>query len=211
MADPVDGALLGMSANSIAIESSTVTPAWIATLSQLTSKRNINLLDAPVSGSLPQAEARQLIAMVGGDPDAFEAAQPILAASGMAQHVGPVGNGAIFKLAVNALLGIQIAGWAEILGFLQKNGVDTTQALSLLTTFPISSPAGTGMAKLMVAHDFTPRFTNALLAKDFRYLQQTAEQAGSRTPLSNAASSVFESASEEMGGENVTSVIRFYE
>lgn len=209
--DPTDGALAGMKTGAIAVEMSTLTPAWIAELAKIAAKHSVKLLDAPVSGSLPNAEARQLIVMTGGDADAFELAKPVLSAMGPVHHVGPTGHGAFYKLAVNALMGIQIAGWAEILGLLAKNGVNPSNALNLLSTMPVCSPVATGMSKLMLAHDFAPRFTNALIAKDFRYVQQTAAQTGSRTPISDSASGVFDAAQKEMGAENVTSVIRFYE
>lgn len=204
------GALAGMKAGAVAVEMSTLTPAWIAELAERAWKKGVKLLDAPVSGSLPQAEGRQLIVMAGGDTDAFAVAKPVLAAMGTPHHVGPNGHGALFKLAVNALLGIQLAGWAELLGFLKKNGVDVAQALNLMATTSLASPAGVGFAKLMAAHDYAPRFTTSLLAKDLRYLHATAAGAGSETPMTDAASAVLEAASKLWSSENVTAVGRRY-
>jgi 3-hydroxyisobutyrate dehydrogenase len=209
--DAVDGALRAMKQGSVAVEMSTLTPAWVTELSQLAARQGVKFLDAPVSGSRPQAEARQLVIMAGGEPAAFEEAKDVLSATGHVHHVGPTGHGAVFKLAVNALLGIQTAAWAEVIGFFEKNGVNPTNALNLLTTMPVSSSVAAGNTKLMMARDFAPRFTNSLIAKDFRYLSETAEQAGSRMPISDAALRVFESASASMGEENFTSVIRLYE
>ena len=209
--DANSGALGGMKAGAVAVEMSTVTPGWIAELAGLAVQWGVGLVDAPVSGSLPQAEGRQLVVMAGGDAATVEAARPVLAAMGSVHHVGTSGRGAVLKLAVNALLGIQIAGWAEMMVLLRKSGLDVHATLDLLTTMPICSPAAAGMAKLMAAGDFAPRFTTALLAKDFRYLHQVAEDAVSGTPISNAASEVFALAAETMGGENVTAVIRLYE
>lgn len=208
--DPTDGALAGMKPGAIAIESSTLTPAWIKELAQRASKFNLKLLDAPVSGSRPAAEARQLVFMVGGEAAVFESAKPVLAAMGHVNHVGPNGTGSVFKLAVNSLLGIQTAAWAEMLGLLQKTGVDLSAALNLLTTMPVSSPAAAGMAKMMVANNFAPQFPNPLLAKDYLYLQQTAAELGSKTPISDSASAVYQVAAKEMPEDNFNSVFRFY-
>lgn len=208
--DPTDGALAAMRQGAVAVESSTLTPAWIAELAQRAASHNVKLLDAPVSGSRPQAEARQLVLMVGGDADAFEKARPVLTAMGQAHHVGPTGHGSVFKLTVNSLLGIQVAAWAEMLGFLQKNEVNISAALDLLTTMPVCSPAAAGAAKLMAARQFAPLFTNRLMAKDFQYLQRTAAARGSSIPVSNAASAVWEKAAKEIGEENTSSVFRFY-
>jgi 3-hydroxyisobutyrate dehydrogenase len=206
-----DGALFAMRPGAIAVESSTLTPAWIAKLAARALEHNVKLLDAPVSGSRPQAEARQLVFMVGGEADAFESAKPVLAAMGQVNRVGPTGHGSLLKLAVNSLLGIQTAAWAEMLGFLQKNGVSIPEALTLLTTMPVSSPAAAGQVKMMAARNFTPYFPNALLAKDYRYIQQTADSMGSTIPLTDAASSVYQSAAKSMSDENFNSVFRFYE
>jgi 3-hydroxyisobutyrate dehydrogenase len=76
------GALLGLPKNAVAIESSTLTVAWIKELAQQFSDRQIAFLDAPVAGTLPQADAAQLIYFVGGDVEIFTKAQPILETMG---------------------------------------------------------------------------------------------------------------------------------
>ncbi|GGG92999.1 NAD(P)-dependent oxidoreductase [Silvibacterium dinghuense] len=207
--DEATGALAGMNAGSIAVEMSTLTPEWVAKLKEKASARGVALVDAPVSGSLPQAEGRQLVVMAGGDTEAFETVKPVLSAIGPTHHVGASGQGAALKLAVNALMGIQITAWAEMLGFLGKQGLDTHKTMDLLATMPVCSPLAAGMSRLMLAQDYAPRFTNALLAKDFRYFKQTT--GNEKTPIADAASAVYQRAAEEMGHENVTAVIRFYE
>jgi 3-hydroxyisobutyrate dehydrogenase len=206
-----EGALTAMKPGAVAIESSTLTPAWIAKLAAKAAEQSVKVLDAPVSGSRPQAEARQLVFMVGGDKDAFEIAKPVLASTGLVNHVGSTGHGSLFKLAVNSLLGVQTAAWAEMLGFLKKNGVDMNKALNLLTAMPVCSPAAAGQVRMMAAQNFAPMFPNALLAKDYVYLQQTAAAQGSSTPISDASAAVYQKAAKIIGEENFNSVIRFYE
>ncbi|MFT4112191.1 NAD(P)-dependent oxidoreductase [Silvibacterium sp.] len=208
-ANETHGALTGMKSDAVAVEMSTLTPAWVAELKTRAAARGVALVDAPVSGSLPQADGKQLVVMAGGDAEAFEKVKPVLSATGPTHHIGASGQGAALKLAVNALMGIQITAWAEMLSYLGKQGLEVTKTLDLLATMPVCSPVAAGMSRLMVAQDFAPRFTNALLAKDFRYLQETARD--SETPIADAAASIFERAAEEMGKENVTAVIRFYE
>jgi 3-hydroxyisobutyrate dehydrogenase len=204
-------ALTGMKKGAVAVEMSTLTPAWVAELAQRAEAAGVKLLDAPVSGSRPQAEAKALVIMTGGDAAAYEAAKPVLAAMGAPHHVGPTGTGAVYKLAVNALLGIQIAAWAELIAFFEQNGVNPADAVALIATMPVSSASGGGMAKLMIANDHAPRFTNALLAKDFRYLQQTAATTSGKTPVSDVAAAIFASGAEKWGEENVTAVVKLYE
>src|ERR1700722_20275891 len=90
--DEQDGALRGLGAGAVAIESSTLTPTWVKELGAKLQQRGANFLDAPVVGSRPQADAGQLIHLVGGDADIFVRAKGVLSSLGSAaHHVGPVG------------------------------------------------------------------------------------------------------------------------
>ena len=74
------GALSGAKAGSVLVESSTVTPEWIAELAGLAAERKVDLLDAPVTGSRVQADGGQLVFLTGGDTSVLERARPVLAA-----------------------------------------------------------------------------------------------------------------------------------
>jgi 3-hydroxyisobutyrate dehydrogenase len=96
------GALNAASKSAILIESSTVTPGWIAELAQHSSARELDLLDAPVTGSKLQAEQGQLTFLVGGSEHALAKASPALRAmSKEIVHLGPVTSGARMKLVNN--------------------------------------------------------------------------------------------------------------
>jgi len=84
--DPDNGALAGMSAGAVAIESSTLTPGWIRELGHAIAERGVALLEAPVSGSRVQADAGQLVYFVGGDDTTLARAEPVLKAMGSAVH-----------------------------------------------------------------------------------------------------------------------------
>src|SRR5262249_48988081 len=118
------GALAGMQGDAIAIESSTLTPAWVLALAAAMRKRGMTLLDAMVSGSTPQAERGQLVFLVGGDVEPLRRAEPLLMNLGSSvQHAGPVGSGALAKLATNTLMGVQLSTLAELIGMLRRHGV----------------------------------------------------------------------------------------
>ncbi|WP_425648127.1 NAD(P)-dependent oxidoreductase [Agrobacterium leguminum] len=76
--DPETGALAGMSAGTVAIESSTLTPGWVRELGQSASRQGVSFLEAPVSGSRPQAEAGQLVYLVDGSAGTLNRAEPLL-------------------------------------------------------------------------------------------------------------------------------------
>jgi 3-hydroxyisobutyrate dehydrogenase len=73
-----DGALAVARKGAILIESSTVSPAWVAEFAKLAEQHGADLLDAPVTGSRMQAEAGQLSFLVGGKDTALAAATPVL-------------------------------------------------------------------------------------------------------------------------------------
>ena len=76
--DSKTGALAGMKPGAIAIECSTITPAWARELGDSIGKTGIKMLEAPVSGSTPQAQYAQLVFLVGGDADTLNQAEPLL-------------------------------------------------------------------------------------------------------------------------------------
>ena len=71
------------------------------------------MLDAPVSGSVPQVKAGTLTIMVGGDDDAYARIEPVLRVLGTPAHVGDHGQGLVLKLAVNISLGVQMLAFSE--------------------------------------------------------------------------------------------------
>ncbi|MBB6252614.1 NAD(P)-dependent oxidoreductase [Nitrospirillum iridis] len=210
--DGETGALAGLAPGALAIECSTISPAWAGEMVAAVTGAGAAFLEAPVVGSLPQAQEGKLIILAGGDAVAYAQAQPALAPLASAiHHVGPVGRGAVLKLAVNSLLGIQLAAWAEMMGFLGKAGFDGPAALDILATLPVASPAAANYARMMLAGDFAVRFPVDLMAKDFRYATHGADAVKADTPVADATLGVLERAAEAgFGADNVSALIRLY-
>lgn len=209
--DPETGALAGMTPDAIAIESSTLSPEWIRELGQAAANGGIALLEAPVSGSLPQAEAAQLVYLVGGDKPTFARTEPLLRAMGSAiHHVGPLGAGALVKLSTNTLLGIQVTVLAELIGMLQRSGADVARTLEAVAATPVWSVVAQRIANSMLARDFSPQFPIELIEKDFGY---TLAAAGSpeNAPTIAAARNVFRTAmARGLGDANMTGVAQLF-
>jgi 3-hydroxyisobutyrate dehydrogenase len=210
--DSVTGALLGLPKNAVAIESSTLTVAWIKELAQQFSDRQIAFLDAPVAGTLPQAEAAQLIYFVGGDVETFTKARPILQAMGSTiHHAGIVGSGMTIKLAVNTLFGIQISALGELIGLMKGCGLDETKAVEILTSTPVCSPAAKGAAAGILARNFSPLFPIELVEKDLSYAVQTAQANGGNLPIAAATQLTFSEAIQHgHGADNITGIAQLY-
>jgi 3-hydroxyisobutyrate dehydrogenase len=206
------GALAGMARGAVAIESSTLTVGHMRLLAEHCSNLNIGFLDAPVAGSRPQAEAAQLIYLVGGDAPVFQAAEPILRSMGGAvHHAGKAGDGAALKLAINALFGIQVAAMAELLGLLRKSGVDAARAVEIIAATPVCSPAAKAAAGAMLSSNFAPMFPVDLVEKDFGYAMDLGVAAVAQLPLTDSVRGVFQTAAKHgFGADNLTGVIRLY-
>lgn len=210
--DPQNGAVGGLRAGALAIESSTVSLDWVRELAAAVRVRGAAFLDAPVAGSRPQAEAGQLIFMLGGEAGDVARATPALAALGGAfHHLGPTGSGAAFKLAVNAYFAAQLASLAELMGFLAKAGIAPARTAEILPGFPVTSPALGNFARLMAAQNRTPLFSIDMLAKDLRYALAAATKTGAALPGVENSLRIFETAhAAKLGAENVAGLARLY-
>jgi 3-hydroxyisobutyrate dehydrogenase len=206
------GALSAIGKDAVVVEISTVSPAWIKILADTVVSKGVQFLEAPVVGTLPQAESGSLIVFAGGARETVAAATPLLQSFAAAIHpVGPVGQGAAMKLVANMLLAVQVAGIAELLGFAEASGIDAKAALEMVATLPSASPATIGMGRLMVARDFAPRFTATLMAKDLRYARQHAASHQAELPVVAASQAVFDRlCAIGKGDENITAVATLY-
>jgi len=210
--DRATGAMAGVAAGAIAVESSTLSLAWMRTLGAAFRRSDAAFLEAPVVGSRPQAEAGQLIHLVGGDPDVLGRVAPVLATIGAARHwCGAVGSGAAMKLAVNGLFGIQVAAVAEWLGLLGRIGLDPARAVDILAATPVLSPAAKGAAASTLAREFAPMFPVELAGKDFAYALAAAADAERGIPVTAAVHRVIAAAiAAGFGGANLTGIARLY-
>jgi 3-hydroxyisobutyrate dehydrogenase-like beta-hydroxyacid dehydrogenase len=206
--DPSTGALTRLKRGAVAIECSTVSPEWIAELASAAKRQGVGLLDAPVAGSRPQAEAGELIFMVGGDVAAMDSVRPVLdPLAAKILYVGATGQGARLKLAVNALFAIQLAGVAELLALLTRSGFTAAAAAEMFAQFPIVSPPIAGAAKMMAAKNTSPQFTVDLIEKDLGYVIEAAKACGAELPSSAVARAAFQAAQAKgQGSSNVSAL-----
>jgi len=209
--DRETGALASIRQDAVAIECSTLGLQWVAELSVRCKAGGVAFLDAPLAGSRPQAEQRQLIFFVGGDPEVFARAEPILKAMGAAiHHAGLNGAGALTKLVANALFGIQVATIAELIETVRRRGVDPRRVIDVLAATPVLSPAAKGAAGSMLQDAFAPLFPVELVEKDLSYALAAAGS-DAKAPIVTAARGVFAEAMRNgYGGDNLTGVVRLY-
>ena len=202
-------AILGVSPGTILVESSTVTVDWIHELNRAAGQAGCELVDAPVTGSKPQAEAGQLLFLAGGSDAAVNKVTPVLKAMGRdVVHVGPSGSGARLKLINNFLSGSQAAALAEALSVIERSGLDREKALKVLTEGAPGSPIIKLLSGRMTERAYEPNFVLRLMAKDLRYAVSEADQQGLDLDMGRAALRVFEHAvSAGQGEEDMSAVV----
>jgi 3-hydroxyisobutyrate dehydrogenase len=205
----IDGALETVKRGAILIESSTVSPAWITELAEAASLREIDLLDAPVTGSRTQAEGGQLSFLVGGGDAALEKARPVLKPmSKEIIHLGPLGSGAKMKLINNFLCGVQVASLAEGLTWIERSGLDREKALAVLKSGAPGSPLLGAISARMVSQNYAVNFLLTLMSKDLLYAQNEAARNNVDLKTAEVARSLFEVAiAQGLGNEDMSSVI----
>lgn len=191
-----------LSGSALAVEMSTVSPGRIKALRA----KLPHVLDAPVAGSLPQAEAGELIFLVGGEPADIERFRPLAEVMGKSVVVaGTSGKGAALKLAVNTALGVQTAMMADLQAFGRAHGIAPRDLMELLSQTPVLSGTSTVMGGLM-ATDTHPRlFPIDLLIKDLDYTLNGAAD----LPVTRAVKEVFAaSRADGKGDKNISAVAR---
>ena len=181
-----DGALGGARPGTLLIESSTLSPAWIADLAARASDRGCDLLDAPGTGSKSHAASGLLLFLVGGRADVVVRAHPVLSLmSRDIMHVGPTGAGSRLKLINNFMCGVQAAALAEGLAMIERGGLDRETAMAVLAKGAPGSPLVNAVGPRMTNRDYTVNFGLALMHKDLTYACAEGDRLG--VPLRTAA------------------------
>jgi 3-hydroxyisobutyrate dehydrogenase len=184
-----DGAAVTAKAGTLAIECSTVSYRHALDLARELRGRGLVYIDSPVTG-LPDAAANgKLTLLVGAEPADLERARPYLAPlSTTIRHFGAVGTGTVYKLIINLMGAIQIAGIAEGLAIAEQAGLDMKLVLEAVETGVAASPQVIRHSKRMVARNFSgATFTAALRHKDAAYAVALAESLLSDVPVMGRA------------------------
>ena len=158
--------------------------------------RDVQQLDAPVSGGTVGAENGTLAIMVGGKPADFERAGPIFKVLGRATHVGPHGAGELAKLANQMIVGITIGAVAEALLLCAKGGADMAKVREAITGGFADSRILQLHGQRMVDRDFAPRAKIAVQLKDMRNALATAEEIGFEAPVTALFERLYGDAAE---------------
>jgi 3-hydroxyisobutyrate dehydrogenase len=203
-----DGALAAMPPQSLAVESSTLSPGWISELHAAVHGRGLHMVEAPVTGSRPQAEAGQLSFLVGADEDALNAVTPALRCmSKEIVYLGPVGCGAEMKLINNFLCAVQVTSFAEALAWIDRSALRQETALDFLKRAAPGSGILSAMSERMTRRTHEVNFLLRLMAKDLRYARAAAGRLGVSLSTSSPSEELFAKAQDEGWGEKDMSAV----
>jgi 3-hydroxyisobutyrate dehydrogenase-like beta-hydroxyacid dehydrogenase len=180
-------AVAGLAAPQVVCETSTIAPATVRRVAERVAPTGAELLDTPVSGSVPLVEAGTLLIMAGGEASALERARPVLEAlSSKVLHVGPLGSGATVKLAVNSLVHGLAVALSEALVLAERAGVERTTAYEVFASGAAAAPFVHYKRAAFERPDETPvAFSLELVAKDLDLILQLAREVGA--PMAQAA------------------------
>lgn len=180
------------------IDLSTGDPSAAAQRAQALASRQIDYLDATVSGSSEQLRSGVAVLLVGAENHSFAACRDVLDCLGQKVfHTGVPGSGAKMKLVTNLVLGLNRAALAEGLCFAEHLGLDLKLSLHLLRESMSYSRIMDGKGEKMLLRDFSPQARLSQHLKDVR-LMVSAAGPGAYLPLTGVHQKLLERA-EEIG------------
>lgn len=187
-----DGALEAIKAGATYMDCSTVSAELARKIGKTCEARGVKFMDAPVTGGDWGAREGNLVFMMGGDAAVVKAAEPVLSVMGKKWfHLGANGAGQTVKVAMNALLALQVSGMAEALALVMKAGIAGERLIEVMQ----SSMARSGLldlkAPLMVKGEFKPSFPLRLMHKDLGLALELANQMGVALPATAATREVY--------------------
>ncbi len=210
--DGADGVLAGLEPNALVIDMSTVDVATARAVDAKVRARGGRFVDAPVSGTRKPAVEGKLVIMAGGDPADVERARPLLEAMGRVVPTGGVGQGMAAKLVLNGLGAHMMTGFAAMMVLAARLGLDQRAMLEVIGSGAFSSPLYLAKGPRMMARDFAPDFTLALMHKDQELVLATAAALGYAMPTLAAIRDVLaEAIAAGYGDGDLSGVVRLFE
>lgn len=176
----------------IHVEMSTMYPTWQKELAEKLASQGIDMLDAPVSGSVDQVHARTLAYMVGGKREVFDRVLPVIEPlARKTTYTGESGTGATMKLVTNLFVNAGIALLTESMLLGERSGIAHETIMEVLR----SGTVGGNMLELagprILARDFVPQGAVEIFVKDMGMALDLAKERGFELQVVKAAREMF--------------------
>jgi len=195
-----DGIVAGLSAGKVWADLSTISPRASREVAEdvRAHGRGAQMLDTPVSGSVPQVKSGTLTIMVGGDEDAYARIEPVLHVLGTPTRIGENGQGLVLKLAINISLAVQTIAFSEGLLLAEREGIDAHLAAKVMSESQIGSPMLKLRTPLILDPPEEAWFDIGLMHKDIRLVRQAGAEDGTPLPTAGVADEIL-TKGEELG------------
>ena len=173
------------------IDMSSVNPVITKKYAEIIKEKNINYLDAPVSGGTIGAEEASLAIMVGGDEKTFKQCYDLLKVLGNPTLVGPVTSGQISKLANQIIVGVTIGAVAEAVTLCEKSGTNPSKMIEALSGGWADSKILQTHGKRMISKDFSPKGKTTTQLKDMTNIINAGKEVKTHLPISSLIKEMY--------------------
>ena len=186
---------------STVIDMSSIKPTTAMKHGNILKSKNINYLDAPVSGGTIGAEDASLAIMVGGEQKVFENTERVLKIMGNPTLVGPIGSGQVSKLANQIIVGVTIGAVAEAITLCEKVGADPNKMIKALSGGWADSKILKTHGQRMIDKDFAPKGKTSVHLKDMKNILECANNYNTHLPISNLVKEMYKNLVKHGHGE----------
>jgi 3-hydroxyisobutyrate dehydrogenase-like beta-hydroxyacid dehydrogenase len=195
--------------NCTLIQMSTISPDLTRRLGAAAAAKNLEFLDAPMSGTSAMVERGDCAIFVSGDRARVDACQPIFdAIAKKTVYVGAVGMASLAKLATNLLVGLNTAALAEAFVLAAKGGLAPAALLEALKGSAADSKMLEVRGPLMVSHRFDAQMKIDLFLKDFKLMLEEGLRLGVPLPLTSTTQQLATAtAAAGRGEEDLAAII----
>ncbi len=187
-----DGVLAGLGPDGLYLDMSTIDPEVSRRLAAEFAASDRVMLDAPLSGSPVTVRQGTASTMVGGDRDAYERAEPVLADIGSkVSYIGPSGTAVQMKVAINLTLIVEMVVFCESVALAEKGGVDRAVAVDAMLKSVVASPVMGYRGPFILDMPDKPLADVTLQQKDMILALEVARRQGSPAPLGAVANELL--------------------
>jgi 3-hydroxyisobutyrate dehydrogenase len=187
-----DAALGALKPGAIYIDSSTVSPDLARKIAAACAAKGVKFLDAPVTGGDWGAKKGELVFMVGGEAETLKAAEPVIGVMGKKWFLlGPNGAGQTIKLAMNAILALQVEALAEALALVTAAGLKGEGLVEVMQSSMARSGVLDVKAPNLLKGEYVPSFPLRLMYKDVSLAMDLAGELGVKLPATAAAKETY--------------------
>ncbi|MEW6657442.1 MAG: NAD(P)-dependent oxidoreductase [Thermodesulfobacteriota bacterium] len=208
-----EGAASAFNEKRVFINMSSVSPRYTRELAERLAPTGATFIDAPVSGTKKPAEDAALVILAAGREEAVTGLEPLFLTMGKKViYCGALGQGSMMKMFINLLLGVMMAGFAECLNFGRLGGLDFEAMLDTVSSGAMNAPMFQVKAGNLREKNYPAAFPLKHLAKDAKFLVDTAFDTGAPVPLGQMLLHLYRlGVARGWGDEDISAIARVLE